>query len=73
MGRVAPTKTWAGPRWVLGIHLILTIGILMGENHDDPNVGVTGGPDPFVDPNYMSFESGGESIAVAVGGLRWYG
>ena len=42
MGRLAPTKTWAGPRWVLGIHLILTIGILMGENHNDPNVGTCG-------------------------------
>ena len=66
-------KSWAGPLSVLAVHLLLTAGILLGGRHDAPSdaaASVVG-----AGPNYASFapSAGGESIAVSVGGRKWYG
>ena len=71
-----PPKSPRGPlKRLLAVHLTLTIGILLGMRHEPEALTVAGSaPVELLGPNYASFAGpGGASIAVAVGGRRWYG
>ena len=71
-----PPKSPTGPlKRLLAVHLTLTIGILLGMRHEPEALTVAGSaPVELQGPNYASFAGpGGASIAVAVGGRRWYG
>lgn len=68
LGRAGPLKR------ILAVHLTLTVGILLGLRHTPPTPTETSSAYPELGPNYASFAGpGGMSVAVAVGGRRWYG